>query len=327
MLKIKKTDPYEPRKSKSLYREVAKHIILPKNLPYFVYGLGIARNGTTVSLNFMAQAGLKDSRDKKYQVQCGYQHFKAGYRQAMHNWPKNEQNNEWQFTIPDASEFPIFYTKDPLGPYTLTEATFNPLLLLDLIKYNTNKLFIIFFFRDPEEVLISWKRNWGHVRNENVLRKNLQASSRHLIKLHKEVVKRNYPHAFYLYESLREHSPQIVVNTLFDQINKHLYPQTGLSLYINKHTVKNWSSKKIQDIWHPDEPLIYNRKEISKLHQSAKSTHSLKYKKYSEEEKKKYLSKEDVLFLKKSNLYRDYEYFRNLYTKSTGLKINRLAAS
>src|SRR6266446_323610 len=92
-------DPYEPRKGIDLYREVAPRIILPKNLPYLIAGIGIARSGTTASLNVMTSSIVEASNGNKYPIPASYQHFKAGYRQAMHGWP----NQEWKFEIPDAS--------------------------------------------------------------------------------------------------------------------------------------------------------------------------------------------------------------------------------
>ncbi len=119
-------DPYEPRVGPDFYSEVASRIIVPDNCPYLIYGIGVARSGTTVSLNVMAASTVVDASGTKYPIQCGYQHFKAGYRHAMHGWPNETKTERWHFRIPEVSNYKVFYTKDAIGPYTNTESIYSP---------------------------------------------------------------------------------------------------------------------------------------------------------------------------------------------------------
>ncbi len=83
----------------------------------------------------------------------------------------------------------------------------------------------------------------------------------------------------------------------------------------------------IKNIWHPDEPTIYNRKEITGLHTLARTSQKLNYKKYSKRELAEHLSYEDRNKLIDAGAYDNYEYFRNHYINSTHLSIGSLDAS
>lgn len=317
----KNNDPYEPRTGVDLYGEVAPRIVLPDNLPYLVYGIGIARSGTTVSLNVMTSSNVEDDQGKKYPIEASYQHFKAGYRQAMHGWPNDTDEKKWQFAIPDAETTPVFYMKDPLGPYTHTESTYNPLELLKMKDYPKDKLFLLFFLRDPKEILASWKRNWGVVRDEGILRDNLITSCHTLREIQGQAESEGYASGTYLYESLRDNSPEKVVGRMFDQVNEHMTPRTGLHLAMTDHSVGNWDLEDKKRIWHPDEPAIYTRPEIANLHQGAKTSPRLLYKKYTDETLGKLLTREDMTVLNKGGVYDDYEHFRARYMESTRLQV------
>lgn len=316
-------DPYEPRKGVDLYSEVASRIVIPSNIPYLIYGIGIARSGTTVSLNVMTSSVAEDAEGNQYPILGSYQHFKAGYRHAMHGWPNDTGDNKWSFEIPDASTSPTFYVKDPLGPYTHTESIYNPLTLLKMVDYPKNKLFLLFFFRDPKEILASWMRNWGEVRDSNILRKNLITSCHTLRLIREQAANEGYANDTYLYESIRDHKPAEVIGRLFDKINEHMSPNMGIKLTMTEHTTGGWNPEEKKRIWHPDEPAIYKRKEISGLHDAAKTSQSLSYKRYSDNDLKNILSPQDIQELENENVYDDYEYFRRRYIESSGLEVRR----
>lgn len=309
-------DPYEPRKGVDLYSEVAPRIILPENLPYLIYGIGIARSGTTVSLNVMTSSLAKEDEGKEFPIRAGYQHFKAGYRHAMHGWPNDNENHRWEFKIPDAHETPVFYIKDPLGPYTHTESVYNPLNFLQMKDYPIDRTFLLFFFRDPREILASWKRNWGKVRDPQVLRENLITSCLTLQDIHKQALAKGYPNEVYLYESLRDYEPAEVIGKLFSKINDRMQPNAGVRIQMTDHTVGGWDPDEKKRIWHPDEPEIYERAEIAELHSMAKSSDKLRYKKYSQDDLQRYLNDEDITELTQSGALAIYEYFRCLYNSS-----------
>lgn len=314
-------DPYEPRTGVDLYAEVAPRIILPEKLPYLIYGIGIARSGTTVSLNVMTSSVARDELGNEHKIHAGYQHFKAGYRHAMHGWPNDTDKNKWTFEIPDASVSPVFYIKDPLGPYTKTESEYNPLRLLEMKGYPKNKLFLLFFFRDPEEILASWKRNWEVVRDGDLLRENLITACHTLRSIHQQAGKEGYANKVYLYESLRDHPPETVVGNLFDRINADMFPNEGLKICMTDHTVGDWDAEEKQRIWHPDEPAIYEREEISGLHSDAKTKQRLTYKKYPVGELDRLLTPLDHTILESEGTAKDYEYFRRHYVESSGLQV------
>ncbi len=315
------SDPYEPRKGVDLYSEVAPRIVMPTNLPYLIYGIGIARSGTTVSLNVMTSSTTQDTEGNQHPILGSYQHFKAGYRHAMHGWPNDTDDKKWTFGIPDATVSPTFYVKDPLGPYTHTESIYNPLELLKMKDYPKDKLFLLFFFRDPKEILASWKRNWGGVRDPDVLRENLITSCHTLRTIREQAEDEGYANDTYLYESIRDHAPEVVVGGLFDRINEHMTPNTGMRITMTDHTIGGWDPEEKKRIWHPDEPAIYERKEIASLHDAAKTSQRLTYKKYSDDDLRKVLSLQDIQGLDRGRVYEDYEYFRKRYVDSSGLAV------
>lgn len=320
-------DPYEPRKGVDkgvLYDEVASRIVLPDNLPYLVYGIGMARSGTTVSLNVMTSSQVSDQEGGHFPIHAGYQHFKAGFRHAMHDWPNDTDEKRWQFEIPDATESPAFYIKDPLGPYTETESTYNPLELLQRIGYPQDKLSLVFFFRDPSEILASWKRNWGGVRDPEILRNNLITASHTLHGIREQAEREGYDNQTYLYESIRDHAPEVAIGRMFDRINRHMKPNTGLEISLTDHSVGGWDTEEKKRIWHPDEPAIYTRDEISELHSAAKTSDKLSYKKYSSEALAGLLTPADTNALAQSGVFNDYGYFRRHYIESSGLMIRPL---
>jgi hypothetical protein len=303
----KKTDPYQPRSGTNFYKEVCDRIIFPENPPYLIYGIGIARSGTTVSLNILASSYVEDTDGKKSYLNASYQPFKSAYRQAMHNWP----DKNWKFRIPEFNESPAYYIKDPLGPYTYAESTYNPLEILKMKNYPKDRVFLIFFFRDPIEVFSSWKRNWGIVRNNELLRKNFVTSCNTLKKIRKQALMESYATDVFIYEDLRDTSADQVIQNLFSNINTHMYVSTGLKINMTEHTTKDWDSNVKMRITYPKEPSIYNRSEISSLHSDANSKQKVEYKKYKNTEINQILTKQDISEIKSSNVYEIYKYFNN----------------
>lgn len=98
-------------------------------------------------------------------------------------------------------------------------------------------------------------------------------------------------------------------------------PNTGMRLTMTDHTIGGWDPEEKKRIWHPDEPAIYERKEIASLCDAAKTSQRLAYKKYSDEDLRKVLSLQDIQALERGRVYDDYEYFRRRYVDSSGLVV------
>lgn len=319
-LNIMKYDEYQPRggSAECYYDEVAQRTHFTQPPPFFIEAIGLARTGSTASLNIMASSNVITENGATVPIKAAYQHFKAGYRQAMHGWP----NGDWKFQFPERDQVPVFYGKDPLGPYTDMESRFDPLEILGRIQYPIDNTFLTFLLREPSEVLISWKRNWAIVRDPTILRDNLITSFHSVQEIYDKAIKAGYGTSVRVYEDLRDNLPEHVVGNLFDRINEKLTPTTHQKLVMTEKTVSGWDTTVIGSIWHPNEPAIYNREEIKGLHRDAKGgKNGLSYKSYTNEERCKYLTQEDMIELDKNGVYGVYNYFADI-ERAQGLKIN-----
>jgi hypothetical protein len=114
-----------------------------ENEPSIVFAIGTAITGTTASLNVFRGSKVEDVEGRIHDIPVAYQHFKAELRHAMLGW---KENPNWSFQIPDVL---LFYMKDTIGPYTDKESRYKPLRVFGEMDYPMNKIFPVFFYRDP----------------------------------------------------------------------------------------------------------------------------------------------------------------------------------
>lgn len=301
---------YEPveRPIENYYAEIAERTRWNRNNPpYIVFGLGTARTGTTASLNVFRGSIVEDRNGITHQIPVAYQHFKAGLRHAMLGWQENEN---WEFQIPDE---PVFYMKDTIGPYTQKESQYNPLKIFDYMGYPKNKLFTIFYYRDPLDILSSWIDKWGSIVPRDILVSHFIIASKTLVAAKDEIETQGLDHATFLYECIRDNTPKGSANALFDRINQSIGQTRIIS---TETTTSNWD--RIDRMgWKPDQPHIYEIPRIdNRVHHDARTKTSWEYRKKTSEELAGFLLPDEVSRLKDAGLENIYETFR-LDTRQT----------
>ncbi|EKE13836.1 MAG: hypothetical protein ACD_12C00797G0004 [uncultured bacterium] len=316
MSKIK----YEPvnRSISDYYAEVALRTKWNKdNPPNIVFAIGTARTGTTASLNVFRGSKVEDAKGNQYEIPVAYQHFKAGLRHAMFDWVNNP---DWEYKIPDV---PLFYMKDTIGPYT-EDSVYNPLKVFEQIGYPINKIFPVFFYRDPLDSFASWIDKLSPIVPRNILLETFIVASNTLLEIKEEVEEKGLPHATFLYETIRDNSSNDTALALFNKINQTIEVSDKKKLVSTENTTENWG-KLDQEGWHPDQPAIYEIPRIDKrLHHDAKTKTSWEFKIKTAEKLATIILPSELKRLEKAGLPQIYNEFRLSVQRTLVLPIDKL---
>lgn len=300
------------------YAEVASRIRWNKDNPSnIVFAVGTARTGTTASLNVFRGSKVEDAEGKQYEIPVAYQHFKAGLRHAMFDWVNNP---DWEYKIPDV---PVFYMKDTIGPYT-EDSVYHPLKVFEQIDYPINKIFPVFFYRDPLDSFASWIDKLSPIVPRNILLETFIVATNTLLEIKKEVEARGLPHATFLYETIRDNSPNDAALALFNKINQTIEVSDKKKLISTENTTENWD-KLDQEGWHPDQPAIYEIPRIDRrLHHDAKTKKSWEFKIKTPEKLAKFILPNELKRLEMAGLPQTYNEFRLSAQRTLELPIDEL---
>lgn len=316
MSKIK----YEPvnKSISDYYAEVASRTRWNKdNPPNIVFAIGTARTGTTASLNVFRGSKVEDVEGKLHDIPVAYQHFKAGLRHAMFGWVNNPN---WEYKIPDV---PVFYMKDTIGPYT-EDSIYNPLKVFEQMGYPINKIFPVFFYRDPLDSFASWIDKLSPIVPRNILLETFIVAANTLLEIKKEVETRGLPHATFLYETIRDNSPNDAALALFNTINQTIKVTDEKKLILTENTTENWD-KLDQEGWHPDQPAMYEIPRIDeRLHHDAKTKKSWEFKIKTPEKLTTIILPNELKRLENAGLPKIYNEFRLSAQRTLGLPIDEL---
>lgn len=297
------------------YEEVASRTRWNKdNPPNIVFAIGTARTGTTASLNVFRGSKVEDAEGNLHGIPVAYQHFKAGLRHAMFDWVNNP---DWEYKIPDV---PVFYMKDTIGPYT-EDSVYNPLKVFEQIGYPINKIFPVFFYRDPLDSFASWIDKLSPIVPRNILLETFIVAANTLLEIKKEVEARGLPHATFLYETIRDNSPNDAALALFNKINKTIEVSDRKKLILTENTTENWD-RLDQEGWHPNQPAIYEIPRIDrKLHHDAKTKKSWEFKVKTPEKLADMITPDEVKRLEEAGIPQIYDEFRMDAQKTLRLSI------
>ncbi|OQY66363.1 hypothetical protein B6D29_02810 [Microgenomates bacterium UTCPR1] len=287
------------------YKEIASRTKWNReNAPTIVFAIGTARTGTTASLNVFRGSIVEDAEGKLHDIPVAYQHFKAGLRHAMLGWGENP---DWSFQIP---EVPLFYMKDTIGPYTDKESRYNPLKVFEEMGYPMDKIFPVFFYRDPLDSFASWIDKWSSILPRETLVENFITASNTLRDIKRDLEAKGIPHGTFLYETIRDNRPSDSAEALFDQINQTIAQRERKKLIATENTTENWDKLDQKD-WHPDQPKAYEIPRIDKcVHHDAKTKTSWEFKVKTPEKLAEMITPDEVKRLEEAGIPQIYDKFR-----------------
>lgn len=178
------------------HREVAARIRLdPEHAAPVILSVSPCRSGSTVMLRVFGYAGV------------------PSYFQPLKNllrWAMLGETCDW--TLPSAVH-PIF-VKETLGPFTVAESRFDPLKALLDAGLSPERLRLLVIGRRPDDTWISWQRFW---RGRTCLA-NLIIAYRTTEKIRLASLALGIPTTHLVYEALRDHPPEIVIQRLFARL-------------------------------------------------------------------------------------------------------------
>lgn len=298
------------------YEEIASRIKWDRgNPPDIAYVIGLARTGTSASLNVFRGSQVKDIDGATYPITIGFQILKAGLRHGMLDW---RENPNWNFKIPKT---PLFYMKHSIGPYTDEESRYNPLKVFEQMGFPLGKVFPIFLYRDPLDAFASWIDMWSSIIPRETLLENFITSSNTLREIREQTKTAGIPYATLLYESIRDNSPDETANALFDQINQRFFKKGGKRIEATEHTTKKWDELGRDGLF-TDQPKVYEIPEIDeRVHHDVKTKKSWEYKMKTPDMLTSMLFPEEVKRLEEAGVPQIYEEFRLDCEKTLGISI------
>ncbi|MEK7177927.1 MAG: hypothetical protein AAB705_03815 [Patescibacteria group bacterium] len=308
-----------PKPLPDYYAEIASRTRWNKdNPPNIVFAIGTARTGTTASLNVFKGSKAQDSEGQTYDIPVAYQHFKAGLRHAMLGW---KENPNWEFQIPNA---PVYYMKDTVGPYTAKESEYNPLKVFEQMGYPMDKIFPVFFYRDPLDSFASWIDKWSSIVPRETLFDNFIIAANTLLEIKNEVEVKGIPHATFLYETIRDNTPNEAALSLFKKVNQTISVTDNKKIVPTENTTENWD-RLDQEGWKPNQPAMYEIPRIDRsVHHDAKTKTSWEFKIKTAEKLATIILPSEVKRLEDAGIPQIYNEFKLGAQRTLGLPIDEL---
>src|SRR5579885_1277578 len=144
-------DLYQKVASVSL-DDVVRRVFVPQTVPDIFLLVGPCRSGTTAQAKVFRALGILSH----------HQPLKSVLRCLLHG-------QEETYTLPTESQLLI---RETLGPYTLTEACFDPVTVLLKAGVPREKLRVIVMVREPLSTLTSWQEFFSFNRDREILVNN-----------------------------------------------------------------------------------------------------------------------------------------------------------
>lgn len=207
-------------------------LVMPEHdeIPHIIVSISPCRSGTTAMLRVMGNMGV------------------SAYFQPLKNllrWKMQGQLFSW--TLPVGASKTI-YIKETLGPYSLAEATFNPLSLLLQAGVPPHKLHIWIYGRYPLHSYASWLKWWQDKTNLNYFTTTYQT----IAQIYQQAIDANIITTTLTYEVLGRYPITLIIARLAQRF--------GLT-FTNK-AVTGWQSQPHfgsikSKIFLPEEPPIF----------------------------------------------------------------------
>ena len=168
----------------------------PHRIPKIILGVAPARSGSTVLMRVFGASG----------VEAHFQQLKNILRWLM-------QGEEFSFVLPQSPDRTLFL-KETLGPYSIQEATFNPLTVLLEAGYPPEKLLFCVIGRHPFSTWASWKHWFG----QNTSLDLFAAAGQTIENMRQHAMHSGLPTTTLVYEILNEHPPKTVINKFLTRL-------------------------------------------------------------------------------------------------------------
>ncbi|MGI9438008.1 MAG: DMT family transporter [Geminicoccaceae bacterium] len=205
--KFQKRDRTSSHLHKILVDEIRER--LGASRPRVILCCGKCRVGSTALANVFGHAGL-----------CAYyQPIKTLLRHLLVDDPFPS----WSL----ATDRPVIFMKETLGPYVTAECVFNPLeVLLDAGVPKDDIVFLL-MEREPTATFSSWRRCWRDRLSDEELLNNFLLASAHSHRLREQAVSHGIAVHDYIHEESRQ--PEIAIPRLFKSLSlQHQFDPSAL---------------------------------------------------------------------------------------------------
>lgn len=287
---------------KSIVKQLARKISVPRDCPDIIVAVGPCRSGTTAQLRVFAQAS----------VDAYYQPIKAILRDLEHG-------KESSFTIPRSTLF----IKETVGPYTQDESTLDPVQILLEAGVPKERLHVVAMMREPLATIASWMRVSAAVEEfftsaeAETLIKNAITTYATVNEIAERCQKQGIATTVFVQESLRDNSPEIVV--------KHLLERVGLPF--SSRSVRGWNglaemgAPRSRITFFPRESAPYQDVGSALIHEKVTESDGLRFFPKSPGSVDRNLTAIQVEQLEKGGVFSLYERFRRACQKDLRLAI------
>jgi hypothetical protein len=290
-------DPYHTIAHVS-QEDLVQRIALPPVVPEIFLLVGPCRSGTTAQAKVFRAAGIL----------AHHQPLKSVLRCLL-------QGQEETYTLP---QVPRLLVRETLGPYTLAEATFDPLALLLQAGVPRARLRIILMLREPLSTLTSWKTTFAPGQEGTILVHNCIAAYRTLQRIQEQALAAGLPVVLHsVYEAWRDADPASVSETLFARL--------GLNL---RYRELDWNrlapfASTDEHPSLPGEPACYMLPAIGSLRQREAEASGLVYAARSAAAIDQAVTLPDVVAMSEAGIPALYERFRIQTERDLGLALSR----
>jgi len=289
-------DPYQKVTHISL-EDIVQRVALPAVVPEIFLLVGPCRSGTTAQAKVFRAAGIL----------AHHQPLKSVLRCLL-------QGQEGSYSIPRVSQLVI---RETLGPYTLTEASFDPLSLLLQAGVPPERVRVIVMAREPLSTLTSWKETFGARRDGEILLRTCIEAYRSIQHIGERALSAGSAVLHYTYEALRDADAASLSETLFARLGLHLVYRE-----LDWNTLAPFASTDAHPSL-PEEPAFYLLPGIQTIRQREAEASGLAYTAKSAAAIDQALTWQDVVSLSESAVPAIYEHVRRQTEHDFGISLRR----
>ncbi len=244
------TDPYQKVASVSL-EDIVRRVFVPQMTPDIFLLVGPCRSGTTAQAKVFRALGILSH----------HQPLKSVLRCLL-------QGQEETYTLPTE---PRLLMRETIGPYTLTESSFDPVAVLLRAGVPREKLHVILMIREPLSTLTSWQEFFLSKRDPEILASNFIHAYRTMQLIRQEAQASGLHVLHYVYETLRDHDPALV--------NEQLFSRLGMEI---SYRNIDWTrlapfASTDEHVSIPTDPAVYALPQFQGLRERESDTSTLQY--------------------------------------------------